>query len=400
VRGLGLLQISTQNLRRRLFRTLAVAACFGLITGTLFSESLISGGVQRSLQVGINRLGADLLVVPFGEDIPIQTSLLGGEPTSFTMNRSVQKQIAAIPGVDRTSVQLFIASLQKASCCSGFFQLIAFEPETDFTITPWLKKALNRPLRSDEIIVGSKIFTPVGDELSFYGHKFVVAGRLESTGLGLDAAVFLSIDTAYVMAAESKTKAEHPLEIGPDQISAVLVKVSSDTFPDVVGSRVKRTIEGVSVVISAQLIKSVEKQLSALMDSMMLVTGAFWAASTLLVGTIFSMTTNERRREIGLLRAMGATGMFISKMVLTEATLLTLLGGIFGVIGGGVAMFSFSLLISTALDVPYLWPTLAQVAQMVATSIIVAILTGLLASLFPAIVGGRMEPLNAIRSGE
>jgi putative ABC transport system permease protein len=70
------------------------------------------------------------------------------------------------------------------------------------------------------------------------------------------------------------------------------------------------------------------------------------------------------------------------------------------VIGGGVAMFSFSLLISTALDVPYLWPTLAQVAQMVATSIMVAILTGLLASLFPAIVGGRMEPLNAIRSGE
>jgi len=400
VRGLGLLQISTQNLRRRLFRTLAVAACFGLITGTLFSESLISGGVQRSLQVGINRLGADLLVVPFGEDIPIQTSLLGGEPTSFTMNRSIQKQIAAIPGVEQTSVQLFIASLQKASCCSGFFQLIAFEPETDFTITPWLKKALNRPLRSDEIIVGSKIFTPVGDELSFYGHKFVVAGRLESTGLGLDAAIFLSIDTAYVMAAESKTKAEQPLEIGPDQISAVLVKVSSDTFPDVVGSRVKRTIEGVSVVISAQLVKSVEKQLSTLMKSMMLVTGAFWAASTLLVGTIFSMTTNERRREIGLLRAMGATGTFISKMVLTEATLLTLLGGIFGVIGGGVAMFSFSLLISTALDVPYLWPTLAQVAQMVATSIIVAILTGLLASLFPAIVGGRMEPLNAIRSGE
>jgi len=400
VRGLGLLQISTQNLRRRLFRTLAVAACFGLITGTLFSESLISGGVQRSLQVGINRLGADLLVVPFGEEIPIQTSLLMGQPTSFTMNRSIQKQIAAIPGVERTSVQLFIASLQKASCCSGFFQLIAFEPETDFTITPWLKKALNRPLGSDEIIVGSKIFTPVGDELSFYGHKFVVAGRLESTGLGLDAAIFLSIDTAYVMAAESKTKAEQPLEIGPDQISAVLVKVSSDTFPDVVGSRVKRTIEGVSVVISAQLVKSVEKQLSTLMKSLMLVTGVFWAASTLLVGTIFSMTTNERRREIGLLRAMGATGTFISKMVLTEATLLTLLGGIFGVIGGGVAMFSFSLLISTALDVPYLWPTLAQVAQMVATSIIVAILTGLLASLFPAIVGGRMEPLNAIRSGE
>jgi len=63
-------------------------------------------------------------------------------------------------------------------------------------------------------------------------------------------------------------------------------------------------------------------------------------------------------------------------------------------------MFSFSLLISISLDVPYLWPTLFQTINMIVVSTAVAVVTGLLASLFPAIVSSRMEPLHAIRLGE
>jgi len=400
MKGLGLLQLSRQNLRRRLFRTLAVATCLGLVTGILFSESLIAEGVQRSLQVGIARLGADILVVPYGQETPVQTSLLTGEPTSFYMNRSVERQIAVVLGVERTSSQLFIASLQRASCCSGFFQLIAFEPQSDFTITPWLKSNLKRPLGSDEVIVGSKIFTPEGGELLFYGHRFTVAGKLEPTGMGLDAAVFIPIQTAYLMAAESIVKAERPLAIKPDQISAVLVKVDSATLPDIVASRITRNVEHVSVITSVRLVKSVGEHLSGLIQSLFLLTGTLWAVSTLLVGTIFSMTMNERRREIGLLRAIGATGRFIFKMVITEAALLTFIGGLLGVVGGGAIMFSFSLLISKSLEVPYLWPTFVQVSEMIAISMVIAILTGLLASLYPAVVASRMEPLYAIRSGE
>ncbi len=302
--------------------------------------------------------------------------------------------------MERTSSQLFIASLSQASCCSGFFQLIGFDPTTDFTITPWLKNALGRPLGNDEVIVGTKIFQQVGEELKFYGHKFTVVGKLESTGMGLDKTVFLPIQTAYVMAAESTVKAAEPIAIRSDQISAVLVKVDSKTFPDIVASRINRTVKGVSVITTLQLMKSVEKHLSGLMQGLFLVTGIFWAVSTLLIGTIFSMAINERRREIGLLRAIGASGGFIFRMILAEATLLTFIGGVLGVVGGGVAIFSFSLLISTSLEIPYLWPTFAQIIQMTTITLTLAILTGLIASLFPAIVSSRMEPLYAIRSGE
>jgi putative ABC transport system permease protein len=112
------------------------------------------------------------------------------------------------------------------------------------------------------------------------------------------------------------------------------------------------------------------------------------------------MAVNERRREIGLLRAIGATGRFVFKMVVVEALMLTFVGGLLGVIGGGVAMYSFSLLISKSLEVPYLWPTLVQVGRMIGFSLGIAVFTGLVASLIPAFVSSRMEPLHAIRMGE
>ena len=216
----------------------------------------------------------------------------------------------------------------------------------------------------------------------------------------MDKSVFVPIQTAYVMAEESTVKAEQPLVVRRDQISAVLVKVEPDTFVDLVASRIKRQVQGTSVITSLQLVKSVENHLSGLMQNLFFVTGMFWATSTLLIATIFSMATNERRREIGLLRAIGANGRFVFKMIVTEAILITFLGGLLGIAGGGVAMFSFSRLISTSVNIPYLWPTIFQISRVIGVSVAIAIFTGLIASFVPAVVSSKMEPLYAIRSGE
>lgn len=372
----------------------------GLVTGTLYSESLLSEGVRRSLEVGIARLGADIVVVPYGQEASVQTSLLTGEPTSFRMNASVEKEVAAIEGVQRASAQIFIASLSRASCCSGLFQLIAFDPETDFTITPWMRTALNKPLGKDELIVGSKIFQEPGDELFFYGHRFTVAGKLEPTGMGMDTTVFLPMEAAYVMAEESVSSAEKPLELRRGEISAVLVKTQKGIFVDIISSRILRMVKGVSVITASQLFGSVEKHFLGLLQGLLLISGIFWAVSTILIGIIFSLAINERRREIGLLRAMGARKRFVFEMVLVEAILLTFIGGALGVVGGGAAISSFSLLVSKSMQVPYLWPNVTQIVRTTVFSLAMAVLTGLLASFLPALVSSRMEPFRAIRMGE
>jgi putative ABC transport system permease protein len=297
-----------------------------------------------------------------------------------------------------------LASLSGTQYSAYDIQLVAFDPRTDFTVTPWMKESLNRPLGKDEVVVGNDISSQLGEKLVFYGHFFTVAGKLESTGTGLDRLVFMSFDDAYVMAEESYiphrggVAGQKALVVEPNIISAVLVKIEKGIFPDIVASRIKRLVGAVTVVTAAQLLITLESHLSSLLGSMLLITATLWIASTMLIGVVFWMAVNERRREIGLLRAIGATGRFVFKMVLTESTLLTFIGGLLGIIGGGVVIYSFSLLISKSLDVPYLWPTFIQLGHMIGISLGIAVLTGLVASFIPALVSSRMEPLHAIRT--
>jgi putative ABC transport system permease protein len=96
--------------------------------------------------------------------------------------------------------------------------LVAFDPGTDFTVKPWLEKNLNRKLGINEIITGRAVPVIPGDNIPFFGTTFTVAGTMEATGMDFfDRAVFMSLDAAYHMSAESRAKALQPLEIGEEQ---------------------------------------------------------------------------------------------------------------------------------------------------------------------------------------
>ena len=104
--------------------------------------------------------------------------------------------------------------------------MVAFDPKTDFTIEPWLKQKLGHELRLGEAVGGSYVFTPEGEEnIKLYGYFITLKGNLAPTGTGLDQTMFLTFETAQDVARISKTRAERPLEIPADSISAALVKV-------------------------------------------------------------------------------------------------------------------------------------------------------------------------------
>ena len=399
MKRLNLFHIASRNLRQRLSRTVLVVVCLAIIASMVFSQTLLVQGVQRSLDVGVGRLGADVLVVPGEEQVPFQASLVTGVPSGFYMESQKEHEVAAVPGVVKTSSQLFIASLSDTPYSSEDIQLVAFDPETDFTVIPWSRQSLDRSLGPDDAVAGSDISCYLGEKLIFFGHSFTVAAKLEDTGTGLDRLIFVSFRDAYVMAEESSLKSKKELVLKRGIISAVMVKAEADVFPDIVASRIKRMVEGVTAVTTTQVASSIEGQLSGILGAMIFVTATLWIASTLMIGTVFWMAVNERRREIGLLRAIGATGRFVFKMVVVEALMLTFVGGLLGVVGGGVAMYSFSLLISKSLQVPYLWRTFVQVGRMIGFSLGIAVFTGLVASLIPAFVSSKMEPLHGYFSG-
>jgi putative ABC transport system permease protein len=211
----------------------------------------------------------------------------------------------------------------------------------------------------------------------------------------------MPIETAYEMAEESRIKEEViDLNLEPNQISTVLVQVQPDVTPLRVGVWIEHEISGVKAIASEEVITSVRRQLFTLLKGIFALSGIIWIMALLMIGAVFSMIVNERQREIGLLRAMGATKGFVFKQIVLEATLLTTAGGILGVICGGVIILAFKNLIVASLKIPYLWPAASYISYVAVFCFTLAVLMGIVAALYPATISSKMEPYSAIRKGE
>ncbi len=400
---ISLFHIARKNLRRKLFRSTAIVASVMVVAGTLFAVTTVIESVERSLKRGTARLGADIMVVPAEAEAKAKTALLAGEPSIFYMDREVEEKVRRVRGVKRASSQVFLQSASYQCCDLANMLLIGFDPETDFTIMPWLSKELTRPLGTEEVIIGRGITAyTVGSKIRFYGKEFEVVGILEETGMDfIDNSVFMPYDALKKLAEESKKKkGVVPANLPVNKISTVLVQVDPEISARRVAIFIEHDVDGVKAIEAEQVIASVRRQLFILLRSILSVSLILWIMALLLIGVVFSMIVNERQREIGLLRAMGAKRRNIFQLIMTEATMLSLIGGILGIIGGGAFLYIFRGHIREALNIPYLWPSVGEYLVLIVLCITLSLITGVGAALYPAIRSMIMEPYNAIRRGE
>jgi hypothetical protein len=112
------------------------------------------------------------------------------------------------------------------------------------------------------------------------------------------------------------------------------------------------------------------------------------------------MAVYERTREIGILKAIGASAGDIRLLFVVEAALIGLLGGIVGVIGGwllGLGLNAGILAYFDYMDVPLQGTFFFVTAWLVALALGFATVVGLLAGLYPAARAARLDPLEALR---
>lgn len=106
--------------------------------------------------------------------------------------------------------------------------------------------------------------------------------------------------------------------------------------------------------------------------------------------TIMSIAVNERIKEIGLLRALGASRKQVTVLFLFEAAVLSALGGIVGMLSGfGIAWLLHIFIPALPVSIEWNYVILAEA---------IAIVTGMVAGLVPARRASRMEPVDALRN--
>ncbi len=133
--------------------------------------------------------------------------------------------------------------------------------------------------------------------------------------------------------------------------------------------------------------QEMESYMSGIVSFLMAITAISLLVGGIGVMNIMYVSVTERKREIGIRRAIGAKPRNILFQFILEAAFITFIGGILGLVSG----YGIALLIGNFME---LKPVLTMQTILLSTS--VSVLTGLFFGIMPAINAAKMDPIKAI----
>ena len=410
---MGYVTFIVAGIRNKPGRNLATIFCFAFIAANIFSGQFLIAGAAGGVERGVTRMGADQLVVPAqymvflrgaGPDNTIAIVL--AEPSDYRMKATVMEKIGNVPGVSAMSSQLYVSTLNLPELSPGPVNIYGIDPETDFTIRPWLQKPLTNPLKPGEVMVGHEVDGDVSTTISLGPQTYTIAGRLDPTQSSMDRTIFLRLDDAYTLAGTKGIVSPTAPRIVPGEVNAVLIRDATGEDRDVVRTRIKRLFSSsseykyVSVIGRHFTLDPVAEDIQAIPGLLSVISIFVVIIALPLIALIAAMVAHERQREIGLLKSMGAKRNIVFFLVITESLVLAAIGGIAGV---GVSVFVLLLMntrgvLDSALQVSFRIPPLMEIGSMAGLALLVVMVIGSVASLWPAYQSSMMNPYDAIRS--
>lgn len=372
--------LAKENIRKKPLRSLSLISMIAIFVVFLFCGTILSKSISNGVNSLSNRLWADVIVVPEGYKANIESVLLKGEPSQFYLPDGTFDKLKKIDGVEAMTPQLYVATLS-ASCCSYPVQIIGIDYDTDFLIKPWLEKSLNRKLKDDEVIVGNHIIGERNSKVKFFEEKLDIVGRLEQTGMGFDATVFVNMKTAKKLAKASERIQKNPASEG-EKISTVLLKLKPGYDSVKVSNKIMKEYakDGIFAMFSKKFVNEVSSNLKVISGYIYFSIVAIWIMSMILMAVVFSVILNERKKELSILRILGASKKKVSNIIMAESFYIGLYGSIVGLLVGILAIFSVVPIIQKNLNLPFLMPSILNICLIGIISLLVGISIGCISS--------------------
>jgi len=391
---------SLQSSRTRSFLTmLGVTIGVASITAIL----ALSGGTNKIISDQINSLGGNIIIVrPGADDKPapsVTQAQLHDTYATSTLTENDITQLNKTSGIKSASpIMVLTGTIKADSKAPVDSPIVVSTPElADISnLKLHVGQFLDETLDQNTVVVGKQLSinifgteSSIGRTMTIRGKPFVVIGVLKQLNNPIN---YNSVD--FDNAAIINFAAGKKLNNDVTQIQQINIKANSIDNLDKAVTAADKTLTDSHNGEKDFSVLSGDKISQPTSHFFFTVAGVMTAIATisLVVGgigimNIMLVTVAERTREIGIRKALGASNIDISWQFIIESLAISIIGGIFGYIGGYILAFSVSGLLT--FDPVINW-------QIAAAALLISIAMGILFGLYPAIRAARKDPIESL----
>lgn len=364
------------NIGRRKFRTALTTLAIVFGVAVIFAVGLLVPGLKTLLTGGVRPAGAS--------DLHVQSATGGVFDPDLAGTIAGIRGVQAAAGILRREV-----ALQSADGTAGAIEMIGAAPEalTEVFSISLREGRFPPPDKSGTVILSSGLADTAGVGIGdAFGlptvdgkQDFTVSGVFDDRGLSLTPQAYLNL--ADVQRAFGQ----------PGRINAVEIRLESGADSETVAGAIRRLLGPAYQIGSANAVDiDFVSVMFNLFGALALFVGGF------LIFNTFRTVVAERRREIGMLRALGADRPQIMRLLLMESGLQGLVGSALGLLAG----YPFGLLLARAVSDAALRGTeipLSLTPAGILLPVVLGIATTLAAGFFPARNASAIPPLAALQ---
>lgn len=381
-----LYNISFNNLRRRKGKMIFLVLGLFIGVSSIVTLMSITESMSRDIEERLDQYGANIVMVPKSDDLPLNYGGISVGGVSYETVDFEESKIGQIREIENSkNIGAVVAKvLGRAEVNGRNVLLMGTNFADELALKTWWQFQGAVP-GENEVMLGfyaaEMLGLKVGDQFTMKGSDFKVAAVLEESGGAEDGVVIGNM--AEVQRLLGKEGRISMVEISAFcrgcPISDMVLQIA-EKFPEGKVTALKQAV--MSKMQAVEMFRTFSYGVAALV---------IFIGSVLVFITMMG-AVNERTREIGIFRAIGFRRGHVMQIILLEAMVVGLIGGLVGFIGGnGLAWLVIPMVLPDGLFVGINF-------SLGGISLLLAVALSLLATLYPAVKASRLDPSEALRA--
>lgn len=378
--------IALNNLRRR--KAKMAFLLVGMVIGiaTIVTLYTITTAMEQEIADKFDQIGSNMTIVPQSDSLSMSYEGVSASDVNGALTLMTMEDVEKIWTIkNKENIAIVAPKLMDTMKVENKNHLVmGIEFSNELRMKRWWKVTGAKPEGAGDVLLGSRAAREFnkapGDTLKINGRTYSVTGVLEETGNQEDSVVFMEL--GHLQELTGKSGAVSYVEVAALCYTCPIEEITrqiSEKLPHTKVTAIREAVQARKDFVDRFA------QLGISVSVIVLVIG-----SLVILITMMS-SVNERTREIGIFRAIGFRKSSIIGIILMEAGIISLLGGLAGYLAGMLAA-RFTGPVIAQMEVSIAWDY-----KIGAAALGIAVVIGLVASLFPALKASRQDPVEALR---